>query len=985
MKKVMIGILILIPIIVLLVILLVGAIISMDAYIAVESVSLEDADGNPVKTITLNTAELDDGAIVFDVNDYAYLKVLPAKATDKTVSWSIEGLRCFDHYFESISNDAAAVLINNKGTPVETNDSGKVLIRTYCTFDLKVSAGFHSASVKVTIIGYDVQRISVANVTTETNTITVGESIRLSANYTPIDSIVSGVIWQSDNAEVASVDKNGVVIAHKAGTAHITHKASVYSSESTSSIRYVSSDPYTVNVVGGASGVYGNAVTTSQTLLSLHSLGLDEFVVEGGGGTIEGDTLTVTGEQVVLKKDNQTFVVTICDDDAIAIRNEELFDYTNENNTFVLEVDGAPLTLDVVWLSQTKAGTPTGVTWSSSNTEIATVSDSGAIEAKANGIVTITAHLGSKSASIQLEAHEKVKMLSLETSNTALASAGIARETVFASDKFVNVNVDTSKEANSTLIHILGEPEDERYLVDFYSVYNFEVVEGEEYAHFDNVVANKLVFHGENLEGKGKQQVVARVSAKYPRFEAFTHYTTEEVTLNVIYGVEVFDAYEFKLASLDQKDYAYNNAVPTKDYAGFDIYVSSSKTMAIVIGDDFEFDAEYCTIYNSAGLFNWDCIIRLYGDVYGNGKTISSKKELIDGQYRELTHICWSNVTMSNIHIRVNTLDEDVTSFSANDTQTLWGDCVDIEAIEDDSMHIKHGSARLTNVLIEFSLLENGKKASSIYNSDVTYDGCVMRNMAQSGIYSPTRFRTLTIEGEEYLYPEYVHLYFNNVFASNLLGTLANITYDYYSIETYDKDGVGVPRFGQTRETIDEYMEEHYISKGYNSEFVQTGFLDLYNWQPASATNMLKTGNDDADALLQTALGALVDKHPDLEPFKYVWQRNKITESYFHMGFVSLGLNTPRGTPCSETVYLKPQLEDKRFTYFFSRNLRSTSEFPELKKDLTLGITVRMLQNLDFYIYLYDNTCEINPKTQDPESGYMPNGARLIDHLHGLV
>ncbi|MBQ3754868.1 MAG: hypothetical protein II867_01770, partial [Clostridia bacterium] len=181
-----------------------------------------------------------------------------------------------------------------------------------------------------------------------------------------------------------------------------------------------------------------------------------------------------------------------------------------------------------------------------------------------------------------------------------------------------------------------------------------------------------------------------------------------------------------------------------------------------------------------------------------------------------------------------------------------------------------------------------------------------------------------------------------------------------------------------------------YISKGYNSEFVQTGFLDLYNWQPSSATNMLKTGNDDADKLLQTALGALVDKHPDLDPFKYIWKRNGIEESYFHMGFVAVGINTPNGfPPASETIYLRPQLEDKRFTHFFSKNLRSIKEVkeqdPDFKSDAVLATTVTMLKKMDFYIYLYDNKCNINPETQDPESGSMPNGAKLIDHLHGLL
>ena len=984
MKKVMIGILILIPIIVLLVIVAVGAIISMDAYISVESVSLEDADGNKVKTLTISTSELEGG--VLDITKQVYVKVYPAKATDKTVSWSIEDLRCLDAEYDEAVNGAAAVLIDRQGRESQTNETGKVAIRTYCQFVLKVSAGFHSASVKVSIIGYDVEKISLANVTTENNHLVVGEVLRLSANYTPVDSIVSEVEWLSDNAQVASVDTNGVVTAHKPGVAHITHKADIYSKEN----EYLSSNPFEIVVDAGASTLYGNTLTTSKTLLSLHELGLgDGYQVVGDGATIVGDDLTISGDTVVLSNGTKTFTIARCEDKAIEIVNKQLFDNRDERNNYILEVGSArTFILEARWASQTETATLTDVVWTSSNPQIATVDSNGAVRALSDGIVTITATREGKSANIELNVREKVTTLRLETSNSHFASVGLARETVFASERYVNIDVDHTKEANSVLIVVEGEPEDERLLVDFYNKYNFEIVSGEDYAHFDDTTANKLVFDSEELEGKGRQEVTVRVSAKYPKYETLTHYTTEEVTLDVVYGVEVATPVEFKEAGNDQKEYAYANKVATKDYHGFDIYISSSKTMAIAIVNDFEFDPEYCRRYHDSGKFCWDTRVLLYGDVYGNGHTLSCKKEYIDDQYRELTRICWSNVTMSNLHIRVNTLAEDESSF---DTQGLWGDCVDIEANEDESMNIKHGSARLTNVRIEFCWLENGKKVSSIYNSDVTYDGCVFRNVAQSAFYSPTRFRNLTMpDGNEYLYPEYVHYYFNNIFATNLLGTLANITYDYYSVDHYDSMNQPTYRFGQTAETIDQYMYDNYISKGYNSELIQTGFLDLYNWQPSSATNMLKTGNDDADKLLQTALGALVDKHPDLDQFKYIWKRNGIDESYFHMGFVAVGINTPNGfPPASETIYLKPQLEDKRFTYFFSKNLRSIKEIreqdPSFKNDTVLATTVTMLKKMDFYIWLYDNKCNINPETQDPESGSMPNGARLIDHLHGLV
>ena len=97
MKKVMIGILILIPIIVLLVVVLVGAVISMDAYIEVESISIVDADGNAVKNLTVNASELDNG--IFDILHFATPEVLPEKATNKQIQWTLDELVVLDEEY----------------------------------------------------------------------------------------------------------------------------------------------------------------------------------------------------------------------------------------------------------------------------------------------------------------------------------------------------------------------------------------------------------------------------------------------------------------------------------------------------------------------------------------------------------------------------------------------------------------------------------------------------------------------------------------------------------------------------------------------------------------------------------------------------------------------------------------------------------------------------------------------------------------------
>ena len=963
MKKVMIGILILIPIVILLIVLAVGAIVSIDAYFAVESVEIIDDDGNQIKNVTISTSELDNG--VFDIMNYINLRVLPEKATNKTVEWTIEELKCLDTEYEQAYE--AAIMIDENGLEVPHNSTGKVEIRTYCSFILKASAGVCFAYVKVEVVGYDVEKVSVAN-TAESNVLNINDSVRLVANYTPIDSKVTYFAWMSDNEAVASVDENGVVTAHGVGTANITHKASVYSSEEEDAVRYVVSAPLAITVEAGASAIWGNSVTTASPLLSLNSLGLEGFEVVSGG-TLVGDELTVTDDTVVLRKGDVEFTIRRCEAGAIAIKNAKLYDNRDERNQFILESGEKPFKLQAVWQDMMQDDDLTGVVWTSSNTRIATVDSNGQVIAKGSGIVVITATRGGKSADIELNVREKLTKISLETSNLFYA-VGIARETVFASDKYADFEHGTAKEPNSTLIIIEGEPENPAELADFYSSYKFEIVQGEEYAHFDENVINKLVFDGAALEGNGKQKIVIRVSARYPKYETMPHYTTEEVSFYAVYGVQVYSTLELKQASFDQLDYAYENRILSKDFHGKDVYISSTKTLAIVLGADMPFDAEYAQAYYDEGYFNEKgekklndpSRIELYGSLYGNNHLACSWKEYIADKFFELFHVAWSDVTFSNVRVRVNTLADDETSFSNDDTKGLWADCIDFEIIQTDWNPNPWGRAHLENIRVEYCLLENGIKSSSVYNVDVTFDGCVIRNMAQCALYVRTAMDEVDIDGEHLLYPHYSHLTMNNIVASNMLGTLLSVAYGRYSI-----DGEDNPRFASTAEENDAYMMEHFVNQGYNTEFKQTGFLDLYNWQPASATNMLDTGNDKINALISQAIGALVDNHPQMQQYKYMWARKEgmPEEAWFHMGFVSTGVTN---FPDVEKSYLKTDFEDKRLKHFDAHELEIIDDEYEW--------LYALFQSLDFHMYLYDQNSDITPASQ------VPDGVALINHLH---
>ena len=90
MKKVMIGILILIPIIILLVVAMVSSIVSAQAHIAVENIELKYKDSdNTIYELPLNLENV--AGKVINLKDYLNVVVSPQKANNYTIEWKISG------------------------------------------------------------------------------------------------------------------------------------------------------------------------------------------------------------------------------------------------------------------------------------------------------------------------------------------------------------------------------------------------------------------------------------------------------------------------------------------------------------------------------------------------------------------------------------------------------------------------------------------------------------------------------------------------------------------------------------------------------------------------------------------------------------------------------------------------------------------------------------------------------------------------------
>ena len=974
----MIGILILIPIIILLVVAMVSSIVSAQAHIAVENIELKYKDSDStIYELPLNLASVADKEV--NLKDYLNVVVSPQKANNYTIEWKISGdvtytdeeyYNKYKNYVENPSSSAkvwpAATFVDENGNETSSNTSGKIVIGSYCTFTVQVVAENVSKTLGVKVVGYDVNRVELRAQSGD-GKLSIGESVRLIPSYTPIDSIVNDTEWTSSNAQVAIVDQNGVVTGVGEGKTVISHGANVFS---TGAKVYGTCE---VEVsANGASVRYGTKIVTSKSSISLSALGISDNAVAVSGCTIENGEVKITANKAVLCVNDKSFEIEKCGADEIAINNKDFYEYRNDG--YVLAVGEHTLKLSAIWADMTKETALTNVSWKSNNESVATVNEKGEVKGISSGLATITATANGNSASVTINVQNKLASVQLRTSQASLA-VGLARETVFASQRFLNptsVRSDDTKIANSTLIVVQGEPENAtaKELDLFYSAFNFEVVEGGEYAHFDKIVRNKLVFSddGKTLEGKGKQSIKVRVSAKYPKYEGMSKFTTQEVTINAIFGVAVSSVAEIEVASKNQRAYAEaeDNLIPSQiryefinDYDSSVYRVRTNPSSKSTYAICFEGNVAYTIAEQGEHLEGPDDRLNFYGDVYGNNFMLSTETNQLD-ENTKIMRISWSNVTMSNLILRANSFQKDDAESNSESAQSTLKNAEDTKDFTGIlgiiGSHVSWNTYRLENVRMEYCIFENAKQAIDVNNSNATFDGCIIRNLNFIGINSNCR----VYSEDDVFYPYYSHLNLNNIVFSNTLGSVAVVNYNNFTTTGKATDY----RFAATAEANEKWFMDNFYANGINYILNQTGFIDAYNWQPVSSATIIDAG--EYSALVADASGTVMSTNSFFESRRIIDSNN---ECWIHIAFISAGV-TGSGGIAVEKVYSQITTQDKRLSYINTSDMQVESTNPVYK----LG--ERVLKNVSAGIWGYDNQQNIQPTTT-----YQVNDA-LIERLH---
>lgn len=305
--------------------------------------------------------------------------VKPDNATDKSVAWK--------------SSNTAVATVSNDGT---------VTCKGVGTATITATADGKSGTCSVTFEKVRVTSVKLSSTTCVENAV-IGSTKKLTATVLPDNATDKTVSWSSSNTSVATVSHDGTVTCKAAGNAIITATADgksatcsfTYNKVSVSSVT-VSPSEYTHTVSVGdtrqlradvlpANATYKDVTWTSSNTAVVTVSSTGRITCKGVG------TATVTATA-----DGKSGTCTITyKDEPVRVESVSL----NKSALHLLSVGGRGMGSEQLTATvKPDNATYKDVTWTSSNSSVASVSTSGVVIGRTEGTATITATADGKSA-----------------------------------------------------------------------------------------------------------------------------------------------------------------------------------------------------------------------------------------------------------------------------------------------------------------------------------------------------------------------------------------------------------------------------------------------------------------------------------------------------------------------------------------------------------------------------------------------------------
>lgn len=880
MKKVLIGVLILIPIIIVASVLLTTNIISKNSYLPVDRVELNE---NYIEF------SLDNGNTI----DTLKATVYPRLAKNHNLTWSIEEQHSdipFVYAKDDPCQDCADLSDKELKEHIATNhidiatidNNGVVTVYGYGSFIVKVTTeeGNKFATCSVKVVGDKVTKIELmpygsSSKLSENDVISLDKGERLLVNpiFTPGGARNKTVTWKSADERIVEVDKNGILSAKGAG-------------ETTISVSSNDTGIGTSVKVKVNDGIFKKGESycyTTDTVNVKNYMKVSDFTtakVAGGNissdGTLNFDKDATVATVTVNGKTFSAIKVDALSDDDIVFKNydillQKLHNKNGDEVEYIVK-RGLPIYLEVVYRNPEKAGVPE-VEFSSNDIvpgspivnikqydqtgKESNVGNVAMIEPNKEGDVKIVAkdRVTKKTCTtVELKVVTPVFAINLAL-NATDAKRGIAAETVFGNKIF---NADCTETSFYSFNMDFNYPKD----VDFE---NFEFSTSDEsIAKFSDEKGsyNKLVLKEIPDDKKGlKNKITITIKAKYPMYDNMPVVAT--YVLNVIDGYTVSNETQLKKALHEKKE---SVAIYVKD---------STAGGKLEIRADNNTDASRITMPEGTSM-------------YGNGFIVCfNEQDMIDRKndyFNELLKIRTSNVHVENTILRMGYNDPE-----AKNGLLQWEKsrrCVrilhEIENYDDETKN----NEMINNISFKYCIFENAKTVMEIDGADVNIEGCIFRNSSANSLFIPMAGNTSTYGR----LPANVTLK-NTVFTHSALMPIFLQTDFERDKNRKDESGniIGYPE-GSTWEDMKK--------TGYKDHFINVeGFLDIYNWinieDFASTSGLIpSTGIESVDAIVGTT-GAQIIANELLQP-EYSGVRHTFNgQEYVHLGIAVLGMTSP--------------------------------------------------------------------------------------------
>ena len=330
----------------------------------------------PASTISVTGVSLNKTSLSLTVGGSQSLSatVSPSNASDKSVSWK--------------SSDTSVATVDGSGN-VKAVKAGTATI-TVTTKD-----GSKTATCKVTV-SKPVSTIAVTGVSLNKTSLslTVGESQSLSATVSPSNASDKSVSWKSSDTSVATVDGSGNVKAVKAGTATITVTTKDGSKTATCKVTVKSSSVAVTSISLNKTDLYLSEGESEKLIVTFNPSDATNKEVTWESDTPSKATVDNNGNVKAVEVGTAIISVTTKDGSRIARCLVHV-------SAAVISVTGVSVSPTSVTLAEGERkeltatvkpsnATKKSVTWTSSNTTVATVSTSGLVTAKSAGTATIT-------------------------------------------------------------------------------------------------------------------------------------------------------------------------------------------------------------------------------------------------------------------------------------------------------------------------------------------------------------------------------------------------------------------------------------------------------------------------------------------------------------------------------------------------------------------------------------------------------------------